>query len=97
MLWRGRRGTDLSLQVLRAKNRQLKSLVAEVNMLEVESRGSENEEQRLQQQLQELKKRYYRDKKRRHDAQEFKALRKPSLVIEGKDQFTGGGFKVTQQ
>ena len=87
-----------AVQVLRAKNRQLKSLVAEVNMLEVESRDGEHTEQRLQMELLEYKKKYYLEKKRRLHVQEVKAMRvRPPVLIEGKDQFTGGGFKITQR
>ena len=87
-----------AVQVLRAKNRQLKSLVAEVNMLDLDSRDGEYMEQRLQREVLEYKKKYYREKKLRLHVQEVKAMRvRPPVHIEGKDQFTGGGFKITQR
>ena len=83
-------------QALKAKNRQLKSLVAEVNMLEVGSRSGEHEEHRLHQKLVELKKKYFQEKKRRQEMEEARVLHRLPVLVPGKDLFTGGGFRVTQ-
>ncbi|KAK7471520.1 hypothetical protein BaRGS_00035859 [Batillaria attramentaria] len=83
-------------RTLRAKNRQMKSLVAELNMHDSESKMHQYDIKKLELQISDMKKKYFKERKRCYDLREIKHMRKtvPNLP---KEQFTGGGFKVSSK
>ncbi|KAL8610974.1 hypothetical protein ACOMHN_042590 [Nucella lapillus] len=79
----------------------MKCVAAERNMLESENKLGEYDVHKLEQQLVDLKKRYFREKKLRQTLQEasrFQDLNPavlPVLRAGIPEKFTGGGFRVS--
>ena len=65
-------------------------------MFECENKVAEYDMHRLEVEMRDVKKKYFKEKKRRHNMREAKAISRvlPSIVP-GREQFTGGGFKVS--
>lgn len=88
-------------RVLKNKNRQLKGLVAEMNMIHADTQIQEYDLKKMELQTNDLKKKYFKEKKKRFEDQQKTALLKKTYnqqmhIIFDRDVFTGGGFKVSQ-
>lgn len=85
---------SLFQRTLRGKTRQLKSLVAELNMNDSDMKMTQYDLQKMKVQLMDYKKRYYQERKKNRAMHEAKPIQltRPNLP---RQQFTGGGFRVT--
>ncbi|KAF7241720.1 cilia- and flagella-associated protein 58 [Paragonimus skrjabini miyazakii] len=89
--------------MIKEKTKQIKSMAAEMNLYENQIVQYKGELDILNRELQDLKKKYFSQKKRQMDPDLFensnvnksKAL-KPQRDNDGQAKFTGGGFKLTK-
>lgn len=86
--------TRFCLQVLRNKNKQLKQLTAELNMFETDTKLQKHDINKMEKEVTDLKKKYYKEKKHRQENLDKKIFGFRRAVLP-RPQFTGGGFKLS--
>ncbi|KAF6772650.1 cilia- and flagella-associated protein 58 [Paragonimus kellicotti] len=89
--------------MIKEKTKQIKSMAAEMNLYENQIVQYKGELDILNRELQDLKKKYFSQKKRQMDPDLFEnsnanksKVLKPQRDNEGQAKFTGGGFKLTK-
>ncbi|KAF5397258.1 cilia- and flagella-associated protein 58 [Paragonimus heterotremus] len=89
--------------MIKEKTKQIKSMAAEMNLYENQIVQYKGELDILNRELQDLKKKYFSQKKRQMDPDLFEnsnvnksKMLKPQRDNDGQAKFTGGGFKLTK-
>ncbi|KAA3681886.1 uncharacterized protein DEA37_0001635 [Paragonimus westermani] len=89
--------------MIKEKTKQIKSMAAEMNLYENQIVQYKGELDILNRELQDLKKKYFSQKKRQMDPDLFEnsnvnksKVLKPQRENDGQAKFTGGGFKLTK-
>ncbi|KAF8570630.1 cilia- and flagella-associated protein 58 [Paragonimus westermani] len=89
--------------MIKEKTKQIKSMAAEMNLYENQIVQYKGELDILNRELQDLKKKYFSQKKRQMDPDLFEnsnvnksKMLKPQRENDGQAKFTGGGFKLTK-
>ncbi|XP_025103607.1 cilia- and flagella-associated protein 58-like [Pomacea canaliculata] len=81
-------------RVLRNKNKQLKQLTAELNMFETDTKLQKHDINKMEKEVTDLKKKYYKEKKHRQENLDKKIFGFRRALLP-RPQFTGGGFKLS--
>ena len=83
---------------LREKTKQMKAMAGELNMHTAQNNEHRYEIERMGKELQDLKQRFFEQKRREQLKRErsLKPVAGPSILADMQKQFAGGGFAITQ-